>query len=213
MKNIFLPIFAFVMCGGVFADISGDYNTWLGYLAGINASGNRTTVMGAGAGGEATGLYCTDFMGAAAGAYSYNMTNCVGIGFKALHNAHDMSGVVAIGTDAFAGVSYISDATWLNGHFVVNDNEFYIAPDRNTRMISATNKGKDLHFLADGTVDIAGGDVVLACGSSHLGNSFSLSARDIKTGLDGAQQQIDMLKSALTAATNRIAALEAKLAN
>ena len=92
-----------VLCLAVFgganaADMTGDFNTWLGYIAGINSDGERSTVQGAGAGGEATGLIRTDLIGAAAGAYSSHLTDCVGIGYRALRGASDMSEVVAIGT-------------------------------------------------------------------------------------------------------------------
>ena len=55
------------MCAVILgAAITGDYNTWFGYLAGEDASGNRATVFGAGAGGGAQDLYRTDLIGAAA---------------------------------------------------------------------------------------------------------------------------------------------------
>lgn len=38
------------------SQVSGDYNTSLGYLAGQDASGNRATFMGAGAGGTPINL-------------------------------------------------------------------------------------------------------------------------------------------------------------
>ena len=39
-----------------YATVTGDYNTWFGYLAGEDASGNRATVFGAGAGGTPINL-------------------------------------------------------------------------------------------------------------------------------------------------------------
>jgi hypothetical protein len=110
------------------ADMTGDYNTWLGYIAGINADGERTTVQGAGAGGEATGLIRTDLIGAAAGAYASNLYDCVGIGYRALRGSADMSEVVAIGAGAFTNKTGLSKATWLNGHFAAfgQNNTFWI---------------------------------------------------------------------------------------
>lgn len=110
------------------ADMTGDYNTWLGYIAGINADGERTTVQGAGAGGEATGLIRTDLIGAAAGAYASNLYDCVGIGYRALRGSADMSEVVAIGAGAFTNKTRLSKATWLNGHFAAfgQNNTFWI---------------------------------------------------------------------------------------
>ena len=127
----------------VLADIEGDYNTWLGYLAGESASGNRTTVQGAGAGGGAQDLYRTDLIGAASGVYGVRFYDTVGIGYRALRYSCDVSNTVAIGSHAFEGVSMggITDATWINGHFVVNPpkyngswwqqtpGEFYITGD------------------------------------------------------------------------------------
>ncbi len=127
----------------VLADIEGDYNTWLGYLAGEDASGNRTTVQGAGAGGGAEDLYRTDLIGAASGVYGVRFYDTVGIGYRALRYSCDVSNTVAIGSHAFEGVSMggITDATWINGHFVANPpknngswwqqtpGEFYITGD------------------------------------------------------------------------------------
>lgn len=127
----------------VLADIEGDYNTWLGYLAGEDASGNRTTVQGAGAGGGAEDLYRTDLIGAASGVYGTRFYDTVGIGYRALRYSCDVSNTVAIGSHAFEGVSMggIRDATWINGHFVANPpkyngswwqqtpGEFYITGD------------------------------------------------------------------------------------
>ena len=125
------------------ADIEGEYNTWLGYLAGEDASGNRTTVQGAGAGGGAEDLYRTDLIGAASGVYGTRFYDTVGIGYRALRYSCDVSNTVAIGSHAFEGVSMggITDATWINGHFVANPpkyngswwqqtpGEFYITGD------------------------------------------------------------------------------------
>lgn len=119
MKRI-IPILLF--SAAAFADISGEYNTWLGYLAGKDASGDRTTVHGAGAGGEASELHRTDLIGAAAGVHGYRFYDTVGIGYRALRYASDVSNTVAIGSHAFEGVNMggIKDATWINGHFVAN---------------------------------------------------------------------------------------------
>jgi hypothetical protein len=126
-----------------YATITGEYNTWLGYLAGDGATGDRVTVQGAGAGGGAQDLYRTDFIGAAAGVYSYRIFDTVGIGYRALRYSSDVSNTVAIGSHALEGVNMggITDATWINGHFVVNPpvyngswwqqtpGEFYITGD------------------------------------------------------------------------------------
>ncbi len=126
-----------------YATVTGDYNTWFGYLAGEDASGNRATVFGAGAGGGAQDIYRTDLIGAAAGVYGYRFHDSVGIGYRALRYSSDVTNTVAIGSHALEGVNMggITDATWINGHFVANPpkyngswwqqtpGEFYITGD------------------------------------------------------------------------------------
>ena len=104
------------------------------------------TVQGAGAGGGSRDLMRTDLIGAAAGVYSYDLIDTVGIGYRALRYSQNMSNCVAIGSHAMSGISMsggIHDATWLNGHVVVNPpiyipessswgqerGMFYITPD------------------------------------------------------------------------------------
>ncbi|MBO5705594.1 MAG: hypothetical protein J6S05_01090 [Bacteroidaceae bacterium] len=146
---------ALTFCSLHAADMSGDFNTWLGYIAGINADGNRSTVMGAGAGGEATGIVRTDFMGAAAGAYSSNLTDCIGIGFRSLMNSSDMSEVVAIGTDAFTNRTGLTKATWINGQFVAygQNNTFAIRAKRETPETNAPI------YYADGVLNLNAAEI------------------------------------------------------
>ena len=118
---------------GIYAaeQIAGDYNTSLGYLAGKDASGDRTTVQGAGAGGEAENLVRTDLIGAAAGVWSTNLTDCVAIGYRALRQSRDMEKVVAIGAGALSNRSGIVKTTWLNGQFYASaqGNAFWLKPN------------------------------------------------------------------------------------
>ena len=113
-----------ILCAAIlaYATITGEYNTWFGYLAGEDSSGNRATVFGAGAGGGAQDLYRTDLIGAAAGVDGYRFFDTVGIGYRALRGSSDVTNTVAIGSYALAGVNMggITDATWINGHFVAN---------------------------------------------------------------------------------------------
>lgn len=109
--------------------VNGSFNTSLGYLAGKDASGERTTVMGAGAGGEMTGANRTDLVGAGAGVRSKGLVDCVGIGYRALRGSTNMENVVAIGKRAFENRSGVSDATWINGQFYAEGGEFFIKPD------------------------------------------------------------------------------------
>ena len=145
-----------------YATITGEYNTWLGYLAGDGATGNRVTVQGAGAGGGAQDLYRTDLIGAAAGVYGYRFCDTVGIGYRALRYTQDVSNTVAIGSHAFEGISMggITDATWINGHFVVNPpkyngswwqqtpGEFYITGDasKTNNLAPIWYDGTNLHL-------------------------------------------------------------------
>ncbi len=134
-----------VLCAAIlaYATVTGEYNTWFGFLAGEDASGNRATVFGAGAGGGAQDIYRTDLIGAAAGVGGYRFFDTVAIGYRALRDSSDVTNTVAIGSYALAGVNMggIADATWINGHFVVNppkyngswwqqtQGEFYITGD------------------------------------------------------------------------------------
>lgn len=145
----------------VAAQMSGDYNSWLGYLAGMNADGERSTVQGAGAGGEATEVVRTDFIGAAAGAFSASLTDCVGIGYRALRNTSNMNHVVAIGACALTNKSGMTKATWING-------QFYTSAQGNTFWIKASPDTPDTNapiYYADGvlnlnaTVRLNGGEI------------------------------------------------------
>ena len=139
-------LMAAAVCGMAFSaeKITGEFNTSLGYLAGTNAVGNRATVMGAGAGGEASGIYRTDFMGAAAGVHSLRVYDSVAMGYRAMRGSQDVSNSVAIGSHALEGIYMgggVTNATWVNGHFVANPpntesgcshqvpGEFYITGD------------------------------------------------------------------------------------
>ena len=115
-----------VLCCGVFAaDMTGNYNTWLGYIAGINASGNRTTLQGAGAGGEAKNLVRTDLIGAASGAYSADIADCVGIGFGALSYSSNISSSVAIGTSSMSGATNVSGSVFVGPYAVCHSGVHY----------------------------------------------------------------------------------------
>lgn len=145
-----------------YATVTGEYNTWFGYLAGEEASGNRATVFGAGAGGGAQDIYRTDLIGAAAGVYSYRFYDSVGIGYRALRQSQDVTNTVAIGSHALEGVNMggITDATWINGHFVANPpkydgsswqqtpGEFYITGDssKTNNLAPIWYDGTNLHL-------------------------------------------------------------------
>ena len=129
MKNIaFVTVLAAAALA--VAGMTGDFNTWFGHLAGENATGERTTVQGAGAGGEAKYIERTDFIGAAAGVYSRDIRESVGIGYRAMRGTANCSNVVAIGSHALESVSNINNATWINGHICVQGGRFFISPDR-----------------------------------------------------------------------------------
>ena len=90
-------------CACLLAGISGDYNTWLGYLAGEDADGVRTTVVGAGAGGEAHAADKSTYVGAASGMYSKYATENVAIGYRAMRGSTNCVRCVAIGSGAMQG--------------------------------------------------------------------------------------------------------------
>lgn len=196
MKRILLiPVFAIVV-GGIFAaDMVGDYNTWLGYIAGINAEGDRTTLQGAGAGGESRQLIRTDIIGAAAGAYSTNLVDCVGIGYHSLRNSSDMSNVVAIGRGVFKDHHGVSNATDINGHFRVIAGNLYISDGRKTRI---SNELDVLSINADSRIIL---------------NAPYVEFRNGDTIMPSISEQLDSLNARLNDALERIAALEARINN
>ena len=141
---------AAAVLAAIAAEMSGDYNTWLGYLAGMNASGNRSTSQGAGAGGEATDMVRTDLIGAAAGAYSDGLTDCVGIGYRALRTTTNMNQVVAIGAGALTNRSGMTKATWINGQFFAGaqGNTFWLKANPD-----APNTNAPIYY-ADGVLNL-----------------------------------------------------------
>ena len=163
------------------ANMEGIYNTWLGYLAGLNSSGMRTTLQGAGAGGEADDLYHTDLIGAVAGVRSCYLEDCVGIGFGALAYATNMNSVVAIGKNALRNRSNLTKATWINGQFYAsaNGNTFWMkanpdTPDTNAPIYYADGV---LHLRAE-IVDINGSIATNIPGSAS-GGASSLDGYDL----------------------------------
>lgn len=145
----------------VAAQMSGDYNSWLGYLAGMNADGERSTVQGAGAGGEARDIVRTDFIGAAAGAFSAEMADCVGIGYRALRNTSNMNHVVAIGAGALTNRAGMTKATWINGQFYTSaqGNTFWIKSSPDTPDTNAPIYYADGVLNLNATVRLNGGEI------------------------------------------------------
>ena len=247
MRPTILCALCSVLCGGVFAaDMTGEYNTWLGYIAGINASGNRTTVQGAGAGGEAKNLVCTDLIGAAAGAYSADINDCIGIGYGALSSCSNISSSVAIGTGVMRGVTNIHSAVFIGPHAVCRPSDYNDgAVDINGKFVShggdvriRNEFGVDIFHYSEGKMTLTPGDnetrelclnVTKLTGTPEFTNSLATLVNSdfnsIKTEISDIQawrnyrvedrleylgEQVTLLKTALVAATNRIAQLEAK---
>ena len=135
MKKIQICIFAAVAALAAYTDdttpISGRYNTALGYKAGRDSTGDRSTMTGAGAGAHAFGLESCDFYGAGAGYATTNLADCIGIGYRALRCATNLYGVVAIGESALAGAANLSNATLINGHIGVfgDSDKFFVRTD------------------------------------------------------------------------------------
>ena len=180
MKRIILFSSLFALFTLRAADMSGDFNTWLGYIAGINADGDRTTVQGAGAGGEATGLNRTDLIGAAAGAYSSNLTDCVGIGYRALRNASDMREVVAIGSGAFTNRTGLTRATYINGQFVAygQNNTFAVKANRNTPDTNAPI------YYADGVLNLNADEIRFNGATASTGGTTGNTSAPSLAGFD-----------------------------
>lgn len=173
-------VFSALLFGGIFAaDMTGNYNTWLGYIAGINADGERSTMQGAGAGGEATGIIRTDYVGAAAGAYSSNMVDCVGMGYRALRGASDMSEVVAIGAGALTNRTGLTKATWVNGQFAAfaQNNSFWVKANPATADTNAP-----IHY-ANGVLSL-NADEVRINGETTSGGGTGGTSAPVLAGFD-----------------------------
>lgn len=196
------------------ADMEGIYNSWLGYLAGVNASGHRTILLGAGAGGEAQDVARSEFLGAAAGAHSSNLVDCVGIGFGALVNSTNMRRVVAIGVGALAGMNSISNTTKINNHFYAStqDDELYIGVGGGRPPV--------IHYF-NGDLTFPGARVFLeaqvtnaneAAYASHAGTAISADWAGFALRLGETTNEAytyDSLKTIISNLTARIEALEA----
>ena len=104
---------AYMLMSSVFG-ASGPFNTWHGYLAGEDTVADRTTMIGAGAGGYGSKYVRSCFFGAGAGANGKNLTGCVGIGFGALANKTNLI-----------------NATMINGHFYADGNTFWLKANNN----------------------------------------------------------------------------------
>ena len=180
MKRIILFSSLFALFTLHAADMSGDFDTWLGYIAGINADGERSTVQGAGAGGEATGLIRTDLIGAAAGAYSSHLTDCVGIGYRALRNAGDMREVVAIGSGAFTNRTGLTRATYINGQFVAygQNNTFAVKANRNTPDTNAPI------YYADGVLNLNADEIRFNGATASTGGTTGSTSAPSLAGFD-----------------------------
>jgi len=173
-----------------YATMTGDLNTWLGYMAGEDASGNRTTVQGAGAGGGAGDLLRTELIGAGAGVYGYGIYDTVGIGYRALRHSTGMTNVVAIGAHALEGVGAMermANATWINGHFVANppnpdpmsswsqtQGEFYITGDasKTNSLAPIWYDGSNLWLNAEQIVTPSGSISGGASGVGYYGDFY-----------------------------------------
>ena len=157
-----LPFSLFLLSAPAAETVSGSYNTSLGYLAGKDASGERVTVMGAGAGGAMTGALRTDLLGAASGVRSANLTDCVGIGYRALRGSSNMTSVVAIGSRAFENRTGVSDATWINGQFYAEGGTCFIKPDP-----SMADEDAPIYYTG-GNLYLNAGNIYIKGGASKI---------------------------------------------
>lgn len=197
MKKIFtIAVFGMVLGAYAANPIDGSYNTSLGWLAGLNASGEKATAIGSAAAVEATGINRTDLVGAGAGSYSDGLTDCVGIGFRALALSTNANEVVAIGRDAFAGKTGLSKATWINGQFYASKqgDEFWLRTwdyreppiHYQTNRLRLAAKNVDL----SGTVSVNGMDAgALLAGLQAATNSVATITSDQFAALQGCTKE------------------------
>lgn len=142
MKNIALALTCAALAAAPGAE--GDWLTWGGVLAGSGMTGTRTTMLGAAAGGGASGADRCVFIGGGAGAYSTNLTRCVAIGHGAMSRTASLNG-----------------ATWLNGQFFASaqGNEFWIKPNAATPDTNAPIHYADGVLSLNATVRLNGGEI------------------------------------------------------
>lgn len=183
MKNIFTTaVFGMVLGAYAANPIDGSYNTSLGWLAGLNANGEKATAIGAAAAVEATGIDRTDFFGTGAGSYSDGLTDCVGLGFRSLAFGTNMNCVVGIGRDAFVGRKGLSKATWLNGQFVAygQNNSFLLKGNPNIADTNAPIR------YADGVLTLQA-DRIVVKGETSNGEAFA----GVESPLSGYDLYVD----------------------
>ena len=183
MKNIFtIAVFGMVLGAYAANPIDGSYNTSLGWLAGLNANGEKATAIGAAAAVEATGIDRTDFFGTGAGSYSDGLTDCVGLGFRSLAFGTNMNSVIGIGRDAFLGRKGLSKATWLNGQFVAygQNNSFLLKGNPNIADTNAPIR------YADGVLTLQA-DRIVVKGETSNGEAFA----GVESPLSGYDLYVD----------------------
>lgn len=201
MKRTILAICAFAALAAT-ADVTGDYNTWFGYHAGNEASGDRATMQGAAAGSGAQGVVRSDFFGAAAGAFSSGVRDSAAFGYRALRYANNLSNVVAIGSHAFEGRTNLVNATMINGQFYASETEgkFYVktSPDMADANAPIYYQGGTLYLNASQIVTGSGG-VISGGGTADTSTfDFFVSAATGNDAWDG--KTVNSAKKTLDAA-------------
>lgn len=174
MKRIAFATLAAALAAAA-ADFSGTYSIWHGYLSGHNSTGDRSEMLGAGAGGESSGIVRTDLIGAAAGAFATNLTDCVGLGYRALRGSSGMSRVVAIGANALTNSSGMTLATWINGQLYASaqGGEFWLKANPSTPDTNAPIHYADGVLSLTGTVRVNGGEISGGSGGGSPGADLS----------------------------------------
>lgn len=149
-RNAIFALAAITTAAIFAADMQGSWNTWLGWLSGLNSSGDRTTMQGAASGSESDDIRRTVLIGAGAGTYSTNVSDCVAVGYAALARTENMSNVVAIGSGAMYGQRNTRQATWINGQFFAStdSNRFWLKSNPNTPDTNAPI------YYADGVLNL-----------------------------------------------------------
>lgn len=171
-RGLCVALCAAALAAGAAETVNGSYNTSLGYLAGKDASGERVTVMGAGAGGEMTQASRTDLVGAGSGVRSQGLADCVGIGYRALRGSTNMNNVVAIGARAFENRTGVSDATWINGQFYAEGGTFFVKPDP-----AMPDEDAPIYY-SGGSLYLNAGHVYLRGGASRIAGTNGMDSAE-----------------------------------
>lgn len=164
MKKLITILAAAVAAVAVADDngpLTGVDSLAVGNMAGMGGHANRTLAIGIASGAYVQNCDSNSFIGVASGLRANNLQSCVGVGHYALRYTQNMKNVVAIGDLALAGRRDLQNATWINGQFYCDGDNFYIMPSRDANITNAPLWYRDgvLHLNATNIVDGSGGKI------------------------------------------------------